>query len=154
MGLIIIAHTSDTKEIASRGTRDGRMSTNSNASTVICAHIFVHPSPSHIPCASRLPPSQKSRRIFFNLFELAFALSLSSRMKCKRILTHSCKCQRPLVSACAGIVVTNSHVDFGVRFRLRRSHGPALSYTIGRVWYKLVLAFEPVDECDHVEEIY
>ena len=88
------------------------------------------------------------------MFELAFALSLSSRMKCKRVLTHSCKCQRPLVSACAGIVVTNSHVDFEVRFRLRRSHGPALSYTIGRVWYKLVLAFEPVDECDHVEEIY
>lgn len=50
MGLIIIAHTSDTKEIASRGTRDGRMSTNPNARTVICAHIFVHPSPSHIPC--------------------------------------------------------------------------------------------------------
>ena len=43
---------------------------------------------------------------------------------------------------------------FGVRLRLRRSYGPALSYTIGRVWYNLVLAFEPVDECDLVEEIY
>jgi len=48
----------------------------------------------------------------------------------------------------------NSRVDFGVRLRWCRSYGPALSYTIGRVWYKLVLAFEPVDECDHVEKIY
>ena len=49
---------------------------------------------------------------------------------------------------------SNPHVDFGVCLRLRRSYGLALSYTIGRVWYKLVLAFESVDECDQLEEIY
>ena len=48
----------------------------------------------------------------------------------------------------------NSHVDFGVRLRLRCTYGQALSYTIGRVLDKLVLAVEPVDGCDHLEEIY
>ena len=119
------------------------MSTNPNASTVICAHIFVHPSPSHIPSVFlflfvRLTKQahclllKKGRRILFNSLELTFALSLSSRMKCKRILTHRCKrrpkeqpkhfnfwpklfhffrrYQRPLVSACAGIVVIHTQI--------------------------------------------
>ena len=83
-------------------------------------------------------PSQGTANTFQFLAETFLFLSSVPNAPGQRLCWHCC----------------SSHVDFGVRLRLRRSYGPALSYTIGRVWYKLVLAFEPVDERDHVEEIY